>query len=199
MIDKSLRSLLESDGLVALGVALIALVGVSVGAALARSSNERNIYINSITTERSRWIDKIRNNISEYISELLSISYLVYVSGHKEKDLADKMSDPVRNLARIRANILLQLNPRNVIDADLVAVFKKDLPRNENQIELHCQHIIEMSQWLLKVEWEKVKHECRTGLSRFLNRGYRQKLESAYQAEKTAKLNRVSTSQKATK
>jgi uncharacterized protein YpmS len=126
MIDKSLRSLLESDGLVALGVALIALVGVSIGAALARSSNERNIYINSITTERSRWIEKLRNNISEYISELLSISYLVYVSGHKEKDLADKMSDPVRNLARIRANILLQLNPRNVIDADLVAVFNKD-------------------------------------------------------------------------
>ena len=72
---KYLSQLVENANITTLTVGLIALAGVILSAFISAFVSRRSTYINSVTVERSKWTDKLRNNISECVG---SLGYLHY-------------------------------------------------------------------------------------------------------------------------
>jgi hypothetical protein len=143
----------------------IALSGVILTAAISLLIARRSTYFSTVTVERSKWIDKLRTNISQLIAQVHALDVELYKDDHfhgsKEYDIATK--DIVATMAFIR----LQLNPNGAIDANilsLLAAIQNHVGEQEykNLEGVFVRHV----QWLLKEEWEKVKYEARGVLGR---------------------------------
>ena len=149
-------------------VALIALSGVLITAAITFISSRRSVYINSITTERSKWINELRVNISEFSKYLLTVHFKKG-AGQLPLDEADSVA-AVQRLNGLIALIKLQLNPDGEIDANIIKIL--DIFSHSNLDRTIVEHTLDLliahSQWLLKAEWERVKYEA----SGFVGRGF---------------------------
>jgi hypothetical protein len=150
------------------GVALIPLGGVVGGFVAQTLIAGRNVYINSITAERSKWLDKLRINLSAYYSLSASITY-------RQRTLAAITDDDIRkqqvagrytDLEKLeeRASLLrLQLNPQGDIDGNVLAIIEALQAHQDHKgpdIPALRELVISHAQWLLKAEWEKVKWEA---------------------------------------
>jgi hypothetical protein len=139
-------------------VALIALAGVLVTASITFVSSRRSIYINSVTTERSKWINALRINIAEFSK------YALTLQGIKKQGLLSSKDaiELIERLNGLMSLIKLQLNPRGEMDANISKILDKFAQANLGKIDLERAHnlLIEHSQWLLKAEWERVKYEA---------------------------------------
>jgi hypothetical protein len=68
------------SGLPIVIAAIIAFFGAMISTIIALSIARRNTYLKAVTAERSKWIDKLRNNISEFASYLCLCSLqILYV------------------------------------------------------------------------------------------------------------------------
>jgi hypothetical protein len=150
----------DTKATVAILIAAIALIGVIFTAIVSFLVSRRATYLNTVTTERSKWIDKLRDNISRLIAQARAIDVLLYRSDEfqqsKEYDTATNKIVPTMALIR------LQLNPDGKIDKNILALMtaiQSHVGRQDyqNLERLFVRHV----QWLLKEEWEKVKFEAR--------------------------------------
>lgn len=133
-----------------------------------RLTANKQLFLENVTTERSRWRESLRNDVSEFCS-------LVYKSQHdshfQSKDLAGlAFSNNVARLSEIRVKVRLKLNPHEPMskpDAKIV----RSMSRVLNLIsvgEFYCIHremlrIERCTQNILKAEWEKSKDEAIVG------------------------------------
>jgi hypothetical protein len=143
-------------------VAFIALCGVLFSAVVAFLSSRKAIYINSVTVERSKWIDAIRLNLAELSKESRTLNYkLNTINGFFKSSDHIIYIDHVNELTAL---IRLQLNPRGLFDKNVMVLLNiipsaaqgvdsRDIVRLDDLLMSH-------SQWLLKAEWEKVKFEA---------------------------------------
>lgn len=122
--------------------------------------SRRTTFINTVTSERLKWIEKLRDNISTFcgLTHTWSASRL---KGTPEGDEYLQQIDKLRHLIR------LQLNP-NEKDSQAIEVLIAQIPdlTYETQIaELRAalNELVVVSQTLLKEEWEKVKDESMRG------------------------------------
>jgi hypothetical protein len=150
----------EDKATVAIVVACIALIGVIVTAVISLLVARRATYLNAVTAERSKWIDKLRSNISELVAQAYTLDVLLYwgdkYEGSKDYDVA------VNGLLHTMTLVRLQLNPGGDIDANILSLLnaiRQNVGEQDygNLERLFVRHI----QWLLKEEWEKVKFEAR--------------------------------------
>ena len=146
-------------------VAAIAVIGVLLSALVSALVSRRATYISSVTAERSKWIDKLRANISELVGELGYLHYQVYQDENYVN--SEQYDEIIRRVEALVTVVRLQLNPMGNIDSNIIkllAVMTEMFGNQEyrNLENLFVRHV----QWLLKVEWEKVKFEAR-GLSRY--------------------------------
>ena len=156
-VIKSLHGLSDTEI-----VAVIALCGVFFSAAIAYTTSRRSLYINSVTVQRSKWIDSIRNNIAEYAKVALGLSYQISIGQITipSKDYTER----IESLNGLIVLINLQLNPRGTIERNISRIMDKYV--NATQFygiaEIHRTNdlLAAHSQWLLKDEWEKVKFEA---------------------------------------
>lgn len=139
-----------------------ALIATIVSAVIALIVSKRSSYITAVTAERSKWIDKLRENIAE----------LLGVCGAIQVALPEKKSAEVRALMekadRFSALIMMQLNPRNPIDANMLKLLPRliDCAQKENSDYRAIEKAFVLhAQFLLKEEWEKVKRESMSLLS----------------------------------
>lgn len=143
-------------------VALIALCGVIFSALIAYTTSKRSLYINSVTIERSKWIDALRTNIANF-------SRLAVTLHHKE-NLNDidwrsrEASQYIEKMNGLISLIKLQLNPNGIYDRNIIILLDSITAYANSHdyrslIRLDAQ-LISHSQWLLKAEWEKVKFEA---------------------------------------
>ncbi|BCR04529.1 hypothetical protein DESUT3_15980 [Desulfuromonas versatilis] len=127
--------------------------------------NKRTSFINTVTSERVKWLDKLRQNISSFCG-LTHTWAMTDVKGKPEE------FELLSQLDKLRYLIRLQLNPQ-VIDGEpnsdkkieqLIAKIP-DLTHESQQNELKTalNELITTSQILLKHEWEKVKAESKRG------------------------------------
>jgi len=128
-------------------------------------TNKKTSFINTVTSERVKWLDKLRKNISDFCG-LTHTWTRSNVQGTPEELRILEEIDKLRYLIR------LQLNPKIVNgepNADkqieeLIAEIPNLTDISErNELDSAMNDLIIISQVLLKEEWEKVKEESKKG------------------------------------
>ncbi len=139
----------------AITAAIFALGGVILSALVSLIISRSSLFIMAVTAERSKWIDKLRENIAE----LLGTCSAIHLT--KEQNTPEVIAKKEK-ADRLIALITMQLNPDNEIDANMIALLR-ELPvsaeKNGNYRKLEAK-FIHHAQFLLKKEWEKVKTEA---------------------------------------
>lgn len=158
------------QGAASIAVGSIALIGAVSGIVTSYIVAGRSVYINSITAERSKWIEKLRTNIAAYSGGLAAVTFKTKTADFiKNRDDIIALRDQLDVLNENAAKIQLQLNPWGEIDNNIMAIIGAIIIRKTTATELVDRAdklLIEHSQWLLKAEWEKVKFEARSPIYR---------------------------------
>jgi hypothetical protein len=143
--------------------AVIAFLGVVISATISLSISRRASYLTSVTAERSKWIDKLRNNIADLLGLCAFMYYKrTYDTSFKygQSPDPDELRQKVETLV---ATIRLQLNPEGTIDQNMIEILKHIVflaDRGKNAGFVAQWLLTRHSQWLLKEEWETVKSEA---------------------------------------
>jgi hypothetical protein len=118
----------------------------------------RTAFINTVTSERVKWIAKVRDNVSTLCS--LCDQWTVHRS-------QESMPELQRQIERVKNEIRLQLNPKDVEDQDIERLLAR-LPSwstsmtPEDYAKLQA-NLVSATQTMLKREWDKVKDEAVDG------------------------------------
>jgi hypothetical protein len=120
----------------------------------------RTAFINTVTAEQIKWIEKLRDNISSFCG-------LTHAWRQSELEGKPDELDVVKQLDKLRYLISLQLDPAGAYDKEiefLIALIP-DLTHETQteQLKEKMNELILISQKLLKVEWDKVKEESKRG------------------------------------
>jgi hypothetical protein len=155
---------MDASGSITLLVAVVGFLGAIVGATVSFAgvaltafftsrNNNKNIFINTVTNERAKWRDELRNNTAEFCK--------LAHGGVRDKESVEKS-----RLEELRVLIRLRLNPdpthaldKAILDATLQVTRQLDGPELAQQLELVESKV----QALLKQEWEKSKQEAKKG------------------------------------
>lgn len=144
------------------GVAVTFLLGVGnliYNVLLSR----RTAFINTVTSERVKWIGNLRDNLSKFVG--LTHHWFVL----KEDIEEPKKDDMTRELRVLRYHIRLQLNPspKATIDRDIMEMIEQIADSAPNfkieELQQHLDNLVLKAQKLLKSEWDKVKREAQRG------------------------------------
>lgn len=142
-----------------LGIGITFIVS-SIGLYVSLRNAKKTLFINSITSSRIKWIDIVRKNISDFCG-------LTYHFSLTELDKAEKQK-VTEQIDRLRFLIKLQLNRGDKFDRKIMA--KIDLipdltaPDKVEQLTKEINELIELTQDLLKLEWEGAKLESMKGI-----------------------------------
>jgi hypothetical protein len=116
-------------------------------------SSRRTAFVNAVTSERVKWIAKVRANFSTLMA--LTDKWMF----NRPQDGAELM----REIAQLKFEISLQLNPEDDRDMDLERLLDRLPNRHQSMTEeeffILRDLIKRSSRELLKREWEKVKAE----------------------------------------
>lgn len=119
---------------------------------------KRASFINTVTSERVKWIAKVRQNVSELCA--LCDQWVLHPN-HQP------MPDVLRQIEQMKGELRLQLNPKDPEDRDIERLLAR-LPSwtqsmsPENYRALQATLVI-ATQAMLKREWDKVKDEALRG------------------------------------
>jgi hypothetical protein len=126
-------------------------------------NSKRTSFINTVTSERVKWIEKLRQSISTFCG------LAHYWRFSTEKGSEDERKK-IEEIDKLRHLIALQLNPRGSIDkeiqrlvGEIVSMSSGDRQVGKDEYRKHLETLTEKTQELLKVEWEKVKEEAVRG------------------------------------
>lgn len=130
-----------------------------IGLIISWRNSQKTSFINTVTASRIRWIEIIRNNVSEFCGLIHHIS----LTPLKE----DEMKPFVEKIDRLRFVIKLQLNRSDNFDKKIIEKINliPDLtdPKRNSELTKEINELIELTQDLLKLEWEGVKEESKKG------------------------------------
>ena len=144
----------------------VAILSALIAAMVSYSIAARNVYISTVTAERSKWIDKLRSNLAAYSAAIAHAQLRIVGEQENQVVLVREKLEQINDLAAL---IQLQLNPRGVIDLNILKLVETITIRRTTSVKLIQRaddQLIAHSQWLLKAEWEKVKFEARGPLYR---------------------------------
>lgn len=123
--------------------------------------SDKNVYVTAVTTERAKWREELRKNVSEFAKECI------------------QPSPCLPELLRLKTDIILRLNPRareegmrqkhkfdrQVMDA-VDTLYEKLSGSKPEDIHSQLASLELGAQELLKQEWEKSKAEAVAGQGR---------------------------------
>lgn len=114
---------------------------------------ERDIKSKVLSNNRQEWINKLRDNLSEFMSLILVV--------RKTQQLnSSELISYYNKLFTTRFRIKLSLNPNENDHCELDALLKAAMEKTTSYSELYediGDKILELSQSILKREWERVK------------------------------------------
>ena len=160
-------ALLAKEGVSPLFVGILAAIAAIFGALASLIVSGRTVYINSVTVERSKWIEKLRNNLAKLSGNLI-LYHLIGRIENKTEAQQNTYDKAGVEFVELLSTLILQLNPNGKIDGNLIKIIIGVNDHTDDLEKLQPYHdlLIGHSQWLLKEEWEKVKAEASGPLSR---------------------------------
>jgi len=140
----------------ALGI--LATFGLGIWNALNNSQLKRKAsFVDTVTNERIKWIERLRHNISDFCGTSHTLSYLDLENTPEDHEL-------YKEVDKLRYLIRLQLNPDGEHDKVIEQLILEipDLLHQSKKAELKhaLTDLVEVTQKLLKQEWDKVKLEA---------------------------------------
>lgn len=138
----------------------VTLVISSISLFISLRNNKKTLFINSITSSRIKWIGVLRENISEFCGLTYHFAITDLTKSEKQK--------VIEQIDKLRFLIKLQLNRNDKFDVKLMQKVElipnlTDL-RNNKELKKEIDNLIELSQDLLKLEWEGAKLESMKGI-----------------------------------
>lgn len=123
--------------------------------------NRRTTYINSVTTERVKWINALRESISKFAG----LTYNWVISDVKEG--SDESKEILKEIDQLRILIQLQLNPAEELSQKIIkwidTVSNSTHEYQKEQLKENLAGMVTDVQKLLREEWDKVKDEAEKG------------------------------------
>jgi len=150
----------------------IFIIGISVTLVLGIGNiifnfitSRKRSFINTVTSERIKWIANLRKDISNFCG--LTLHYSL-----KSIDNSNKEQEVIEEIDRLRYKIKLQLNPNEEESISIIKLIDEipsltdrltidKLINDELRIKLDI--LTSNTQVLLKKEWDKVKAESKKG------------------------------------
>ncbi len=125
-----------------------------------RKAARRASFINTVTSQRVLWIERLRQDVARFVG-------LTHSWTRTDGDDSQLRSDLLKEIDTLRYVIPLRLNPDDTNDSCVAALVKRipDLTDQSMRAELDrsIAELVELSQKILKAEWEKVKAEAKDG------------------------------------
>jgi hypothetical protein len=124
-------------------------------------NSKRTTFINTVTSERVKWIQNTR----EAISTLCGRTYYWLMT---QNEISQEESNSVRKeVDKLRLLVKLQLNPKSDGDIEIMNLID-EMPKYtdkhyEKEMKDLLSKIVTKSQFLLKDEWDKVRDESLYG------------------------------------
>ena len=123
--------------------------------------NRRTTYINSVTAERVKWINALRENVSEYAG----LTYNWVISDVEEG--SEESKEILKKIDYLRILIQLQLNPTEPLSQKIIEwideISYSTHESQKEQLKKNLRGMVADVQCLLKEEWDKVKDEAEEG------------------------------------
>jgi hypothetical protein len=118
---------------------------------------KRTTFVNTVTSERVKWIGKVRDNVS-------TLCALCDQWNHRTQETTPELQ---RKIEQVKTEIRLQLNPNDIEDQDIARLLAR-LPSWTNSMTPEAyvklqDALVTATQVMLKREWEKVKDESIRG------------------------------------
>ena len=148
----------------ALVVALITIVTVTITAWTTARVASRSVYINSVTAERSKWIDALRKSLADYSAAAERV--ISRRNDNKYEHSAEWATD-IQSMRTHLSSLKMRLNPREAMAQNLIdAARKVDQAARLHRwtdVDLASEIMVRHGQWVLKFEWNRVKLEAASG------------------------------------
>jgi hypothetical protein len=142
-----------------IGVAASFLVGLT-GLWISIKNSRKTIYINSVTASRIKYIQDLRNSISEFCG----LFYGYHLLSKNDPNLSTEKLKILESTDKLRYLIMLYLNPQDkewdTKIIQLIDQIRETIDKNPKE-KIH--ELIEITQYLLKLEWEGAKLESQNG------------------------------------
>jgi hypothetical protein len=147
---------------------IIAIVGVLItlalgiyNAAVNRSLTIKTKFVDTITSERIEWLEKLRMDLSKF-----SGLTIFWAKSLRNVDTSESV-EVLKEIDILRVMIKLRLNPEGTYDKQIIELLDKiplltdktDLTEINNALDM----LTKLSQKLLKEEWNRVKKESKKG------------------------------------
>lgn len=164
---------MEIKDIIQLTSVIIAFIVGLAGLIIGIINSKKTIYINSITTLRTKWL----NEMKDYISEFCGLTYNYGISNLPRSS----HTDLVERIDKLRFLIKLNLNPKD--DFDKLILEKIDViptltnKRDFTELTKELDELTILSQKMVKLEWEGIKAEAKSGI---LKNSKKTKLRSKY-------------------
>ena len=147
------------DWVLAVGV-LVTLVLGAWNAVANHRINKRTTFVNTVTSQRIKWIEQLRQDISAFAG-------LTYHWSHTDMQGKPGEAELIKEVDRLRHVIRLRLNTAGAHDKNIEALIA-EIPRytdasHQNELTNALERLTVATQALLKEEWEKVKKESQSG------------------------------------
>jgi len=123
-------------------------------------TSRKTSFINTVTSQRIKWLEQLRLDIGAYCG----LTHTWFYSGLADSDIEH---DVLKEIDRLRHVIQLRLNPNGELDQKIQKLIQ-DIPNltdhsKKPQLDKAIQDLVDLSQAMLKAEWEKVKAESENG------------------------------------
>lgn len=120
----------------------------------------RTTFINTVTSQRIKWIEELRQDISTF-------SGLTHTWCFSALEGTPQEHDVLKEIDRLRHVIRLRLNPAGIHDREIEVLINR-IPRLTNIVDREplvqaLDDLTATAQKLIKEEWEKVKDETEKG------------------------------------
>lgn len=147
--------------IIAIGGVIITLLLGIYNLVSSKSINSKNKFIDTVTAERIKWLEKLRTDISKF-SGLTSF----WSKSLRGTDIQES-HEVLKEIDTLKVMIKLRLNPDGKYDKQIIMLLDKIplLTDKTNLLELdkELNQLTIISQKLLKEEWDRVKKESKRG------------------------------------
>lgn len=125
-------------------------------------TNKRTSFVNTVTSSRLKWIDSLRDKVSEYIAVATRLS-------HNRPALGEsKAGDLLLQRDSLLHQIVLHLNPHDKEDLRIKELAERirtltEAPQPSEQLQNDLSRLRDATADYLKKEWNRVKAESIKG------------------------------------